>query len=632
MPNRRSFLAATTAATGAALAARAPLGALASALAQTAKVGGLLPLPAAAAPFDAAGRRDLAADLLTFFVKQKGLFPGRGVFLLPAAPWFGGWEPSSSRLAWDLTVPAGQPLYLLAAASSSGPVNPSATTITVNGVRLNGLSAYVHDGVTALHEGEPKAHSVLDLVFAPPAPGRYKIEVESGETTLAYDLSVRDSDALGALVLRAPDGRAFATHGETLRLIPDTETLRALGYPAHAIVSASADFLEALPEGDPLPALRDGMLVRADSHPAVFRLDSGRRVWLRDFIAPSPAPDDPAAVSPYVQTVDSAMLAAIPPVLQHNMLLKSDAADVFHVDGASLRKVPDWRWVTERKLSPTDTFYVPERILVTLPQNSPHWVQPGGSFEDLAFMSEALGRQMPYRIFLPPDYGAPSRAGQRYPVIYLLHGMGGRYDEWSGYGVEEVASQLIKDGKLGHTIIVAPQGGLGYWMNQDGGTPWGEYVARDLVKHIDATFRTVARREGRAVGGLSMGGHGAVQLAMNYPDVFGVVGAHSASIRPESLAPRYFGRGGGFARRDPITLVTDSQVSVPPRIWLDAGHEDQWLPAVQDLHDVLVKKGWDHDFHVYQGGHDGWYWGDHIWDYLPFYNRAFEKNGISPVR
>src|SRR5687768_16369327 len=183
MLNRRSFLAATTTATGAALAARAPLGALASPSAQAPKVGGLLPLPANEAPFDAAARRSLAADLLTFFVKQKGLFPGRGVFLLPAAPWFGGWEPSSSRLAWDLTVPAGQPLYLLAAAESERPVDPSATTITVNGAPLTGLASYVHEGLTALHEGEPKSHSVLDLVFAPPAPGRYKIEVETGDTT-----------------------------------------------------------------------------------------------------------------------------------------------------------------------------------------------------------------------------------------------------------------------------------------------------------------------------------------------------------------------------------------------------------------------------------------------------------------
>ena len=630
MPNRRSFLAASTAATGAAISARAPLAALADSPSQSAQFGGLVPFPAREAPFADAGRRNLAADLLTYFVKQKGLFPGRGVYLLPAAPWFGGWEPASSRMAWDLTIPAGQALYLLAAASSAGSVNPAATSISVNGDELTGLADYVHDGVTALHEGESKSHSVLDLVFAPPAPGRYKIEVETGETTLLYDVSVRASDALGAILLRAPDGRTYATHGGERRLVPDADTVRALGYPAHATLDASADFLERLPEGPALPPLRDGMLVRSSTHRAVFRLERGKRVWLRD--APAPSAEDPDGGSPFVQIVDAAVLGAIPPVLQHNMLLKSDGADVFHVDGAALRKVPDWKWATERRLDPADTFYVPERILFALPQNSPHWVQPGGTFEDHSFESDALDRPMPYRVFLPPDYYAASRAGQRYPVLYLLHGMGGRYDEWSGYGVEEVANLLFRDGKLAHTIIVAPQGGLGYWMNQDNGTLWGDYVARDLVSHVDAAYRTIARREARAIGGLSMGGHGALQLALNYPNVFGIVGAHSASIRSESSAPRYFGRGGGFARRDPLTLVTDARLNTPPRIWLDAGSDDDWRPRIAELHETLQSKGWEHEYHIYDGGHDGWYWGDHIWDYLPFYSRSFEKNGIPVVR
>jgi enterochelin esterase-like enzyme len=627
MSNRRSFLTAAVAVSGAA-AARAPLGVLANGLFQGAPGPALVAFPAAEAPFDAVGRRSLAEDLLTFFVKQKGLFPGRSVYLLPAAPWFGGWEPASSLMAWDLTVSAGQPLYLLAAADPDGALDPAATSITINGAPLRNLHDYVHGGITALHSGEPKSHQVLDLVFAPPAPGRYKIEVENGDSTLLYDLSVRAADALGAALFRGPHGHVYATQGRARRLVPDAETLHALGYPGDAVVNATEDAIETLPEAAPLPPLRDGQLVRSADHPAVFKLQAGRRIWLRDFTAPT-ADDSGDAL---VQTIDAAVLAAIPPVLQHDMLLKSDGLDVFHVDGASLRKVPDWKWAAERKLDPSDTFYVPERILLGLAQNSPHWVAPGGSFEDHDFESDALDRRLPYRVFLPPDYHATHRAGQRYPVIYLLHGMGGRYDEWSGYGVEEVANLLFDERKLGHAIIVAPQGGLGYWMNQDGGTPWGEYVARDLVRHVDATYRTIVRREARAVGGLSMGGHGALQLALNYPDVFGVAGAHSASIRPESQAPRYFGRGSGFARRDPLTLALDAQLNAPPRIWMDAGDDDHWRFPIHELHEILEKKEWEHEYHVWEGGHDGWYWGDHIWDYLPFYSRAFEKNGIPLVR
>src|SRR5688500_5678606 len=146
-----------------------------------------------------------------------------------------------------------------------------------------------------------------------------------------------------------------------------------------------------------------------------------------------------------------------------------------------------------------------DRVIATLPQNSPHWVQPGGVWVDRSAYSEALGRQMPYRIYLPEGY---ERSTRRYPVVYLLHGQSGRYDEWSGYGVEEAANELTAAQKLPQMILVSPQGGLGYWMNQDGGalgrgTAWGDYVARDVVRHVDETYRTLALRESRAVGGLS---------------------------------------------------------------------------------------------------------------------------------
>ena len=177
-------------------------------------------------------------------------------------------------------------------------------------------------------------------------------------------------------------------------------------------------------------------------------------------------------------------------------------------------------------------------------------------------------------------------------------------------------------------IMVAPQGGLGYWMNQDGGalgrgTPWGDYVARDVVRHVDQSYRTLAQRESRAVGGLSMGGHGAIQLALSYPAVFGVAGAHSPSIRPGASAPAYFGTGGFFLSRDPASLVERAELSGrPPKIWIDAGSNDPWRAGAEALHKALEEKGWAHEWRVFAGEHDGWYWGDHLWEYLPFYGAA----------
>jgi putative tributyrin esterase len=428
-------------------------------------------------------------------------------------------------------------------------------------------------------------------------------------------------------LFRHPDGRTFAIQDNVRRHVPDLTTLRALGYPGWAVLDASEAALDVMPEGEPVGWLWEGMVARSASHPAVFRLQNGRRIWLRDG-GESAGGSDPS--SNPISVVDDAVLGAIPVALQNDSLVRGNSSEVFHVEAGTLRKIPDSKWATDRRLNPQDALFVPDRQLAQLPQNSPHWIMPGGTYEDQSFFSPALGRQMPHRVFLPPEYAA--RSGQRYPVLYLLHGMGGRYDEWSGYGVEEVANMLLADKALGHLIIVAPQGGLGYWTNQQGGVQWADYVARDLVAHVDTVYRTVAKREGRAIGGLSMGAHGALQIALNNPQTFGVVGAHSPSIRSEEAAPAFFGRGAAFAQRDPISLVRDSDLRTPPRIWIDAGKDDPWLPGAEALHQALAEKGWAHEWHVYPGEHDGWYWGDHLWEYLPFYGRAFGTGGIAQIR
>src|SRR5206468_2998163 len=132
------------------------------------------------------------------------------------------------------------------------------------------------------------------------------------------------------------------------------------------------------------------------------------------------------------------------------------------------------------------------------------------------------------------------------------------------------------------------------------------------------------------VGGLSMGGHGALQLALNYPDGFGVVGAHSPSIHPRDETPPSFGMDEAFARRDPLSLIAASALEQPPAIWLDAGEDDPWLDSATALHHALEEKGWAHEWHVYPGEHDGWYWTEHLWEYLPFYAAAFQQNDVAP--
>jgi enterochelin esterase-like enzyme len=590
------------------------------------EIPGMLPFAPALPPFDVRARHEMALDALTYFVRQQGHFPGHSVFQLPAPVWLTrqGLEeeadpdaPPPNERFWELRVPASLPVYLLAAADASGGLDPEATTVTVDGEAVGALERYAHYGVPAIAGGQMTALDVLDLVFAPPVAGRHRIEVRTtprtGPPTLAvYSLIVAEPDALGARLLRAANGTLYAVLGAERMRIPDDQTLPVLGYGPGDVLPAAAESLAVMPEGEPVSALRPGMLVRAPGTGTIFRLDAGHRVRLRGLAASR------------ALEIHGPVLNAIPPVLEEDMVVQG-GKDVFLVERGQLRKVPDWVWLLMRGYRPDDGIRVPERILATLPQNSPQWTLPGGAFHDVTFDSPVLGRTMPYRVYLPRSYDTPEGAGRRYPVVYLLHGMGGRWDEWTGYGVEEVANQLFATDELPELILILPQGGLGYWMDQDGpgATPWTQYVVRDLVPHVDATYRTLARREARAVGGLSMGAHGAITLALTYPEVFGVAGAHSPSIRARASAPAYFGADdAAFARRDPLALARSVELETPPRIWIDAGADDPWRPGAEALRDALEARGWAPEYHVYPGEHDGWYWGDHLWEYLPFYGQA----------
>ena len=167
-----------------------------------------------------------------------------------------------------------------------------------------------------------------------------------------------------------------------------------------------------------------------------------------------------------------------------------------------------------------------------------------------------------------------------------------------------------------------PQGDLSYWVNWvDGGPRWGDYVARDVRRQVDATFRTLPDASHRAVGGLSMGGAGALQLAFNHPDVFQVVGAHSPSLHlDDGTFAGIYGTGSDFAQREPIDLAATAPGIESLKIWIDTGEEDPWLERDEMLHANLVERGVAHNWSVLPGGHDGEYWTENLPAYLRFYD------------
>lgn len=170
-----------------------------------------------------------------------------------------------------------------------------------------------------------------------------------------------------------------------------------------------------------------------------------------------------------------------------------------------------------------------------------------GTITSAALKGNLLGdpAEQSFAVYLPPSYDtSPTR---RYPSLYLLHGFLRDGTDWTTAGMyqgkklQPLMDDMIKSGKIREMIIVAPNAknayGGSFYSNSSLNGNWEDYIVRELVENVDAHYRTLARPESRGIAGHSMGGYGAMSLAMKHPDVFSVVYA---------LSPCCLGMAGDF--------------------------------------------------------------------------------------
>ena len=225
------------------------------------------------------------------------------------------------------------------------------------------------------------------------------------------------------------------------------------------------------------------------------------------------------------------------------------------------------------------------------------------------FYSQAMLTQRPFELYLPPSYEqAPDHV---YPVLYLLHGDGGRASDWAAFGLRAKMDQAIAAG-LPEMIVVMPDGsgrsGDTDWANRWDGTDLVEDQVIDLVSFVDQKYRTMPDRSTRFVGGASSGGFGALNLALHHQELFSTAMSFSgfiAATDPEADAG-VFGVDPGFIERNSPASLVSSQAGVGDIYYvLSGGQGDSYFQnRMAEFSAELDRLGIAHEFHVVPGGHD----------------------------
>lgn len=251
--------------------------------------------------------------------------------------------------------------------------------------------------------------------------------------------------------------------------------------------------------------------------------------------------------------------------------------------------------------------------------------------QTVQFKSKRVGKTLPYIVVLPTDYDQPSAKAKHYPVLYLLHGLTGHYDNWTTH------TKLSEYAARYPMIIVTPEGNDG-WYTDSTTVPadkYETYIIEELIPDVQRRYRTVETREGRAIGGLSMGGYGALKFGVKYPQTFVFVaslsGALAAATVAESDLPGLesvwrtlavvFGPADNPMRKanDVPQLYRDlpaSSIAGLPYVYLDCGTEDPLLAMNHSFADILVTRKIPHEYRQLPGGHSWPYWDAQVQEVL----------------
>jgi putative tributyrin esterase len=239
--------------------------------------------------------------------------------------------------------------------------------------------------------------------------------------------------------------------------------------------------------------------------------------------------------------------------------------------------------------------------------------------------SDTLRQHVTTNVLLPEAGAMPPFA-----TLYLLHGLSDDHTGWLRRTRIETYAAAYP------LIVVMPQGFRGFYTDNHAGPPYARYVAEELRALVERTFPARAARDARCVGGLSMGGYGALRLALGYPHLFASAHSHSGPLRSgERMGPReggpvsleefrrIFGSNPAGSNHDLAALARRAkEAGTLPKIRIDCGVEDHLIDDNRTFHAELEQLGVPHEYQEFAGGHSWDYWDLHVREALAFHARA----------
>ena len=251
--------------------------------------------------------------------------------------------------------------------------------------------------------------------------------------------------------------------------------------------------------------------------------------------------------------------------------------------------------------------------------------------DTIQVFSPSMNKNIKTCVIVPDNY---KKSKKKFPVVYLLHGYSGNYATWVK-SFKEVSQQVDKYG----FIAIGVDGNYSSWYFNSPIDPtfkYETYIIDELVPFIDKKYKTIASREGRAISGLSMGGHGALYLSLKHQDVFGAAGSMSGGvdIRPFSEKWNIKKRLGAINdfpdnwEKNTVVNLIELNQNNNLKLIIDCGVDDFFIDVNRELHQKMLALKIDHDYIERPGKHNIDYWENSLKFQLLFFYNFFHSSPI----